>query len=170
MLEELRRKRKLPENNAKDIASQMIGAIAYMHGKRIIHRDLKLENVMINELKKITLIDLGLSTLWKPCQVMNTFCGSPEYAAPELFRRNRFYGPGCDIWSFGVILYVLVIGRFPFMEQPERSTGLSLANIVLRGLVLPRHNTELATVSILLRFAFVIRKNILNTKIILIQL
>ena len=86
---------------------------------------------------------------------MNTFCGSPEYAAPELFRRNRFYGPGCDIWSFGVILYVLAIGSFPFMEQLQRSTGQkiqSLANIVLKGLVLPRHKTELASVSILLRF------------------
>ena len=55
----------MPEKDAKDIASQMIGAIAYMHGKRILHRDLKLENVIINEFKKVTLIDFGLSTFWK---------------------------------------------------------------------------------------------------------
>ena len=114
----LKFKKRFSENESKEVASQLIGAISYMHSKNILHRDLKLENILIKPDRQITLIDFGLSTSWSSGQHMNTFCGSPEYAAPELYLRNKYYGPPCDIWSYG--------GKYTSSKKLDHEKGINL--------------------------------------------
>ncbi len=120
----------LSESYAHQLARQMISALSYLHSKNILHRDLKLDNILVDrEIRQCKLIDFGLSNFWHRGQEMQTFCGTPEYAAPELFMREN-YGPAVDTWSFGVVLFAMTLGHFPF-EEIERP---KLIARVLKGL------------------------------------
>lgn len=77
-------------------------------------RDLKAENLLLDSQLGIKLIDFGLSNRWAPGELLKTFCGSPTYTAPELIKRQQYEGPEVDLWSLGVLLYVLVCGSLPF--------------------------------------------------------
>lgn len=79
-----------------------------------IDRDLKAENLLLDSQLGIKLIDFGLSNRWAPGELLKTFCGSPTYTAPELIKRQQYEGPEVDLWSLGVLLYVLVCGSLPF--------------------------------------------------------
>lgn len=79
--------------------------------------DLKIENILISETGNIKIIDFGLSNLYNPIAHLSTFCGSLYFAAPELLNAKVYTGPEVDIWSFGVVLYVLVCGKVPFDDQ-----------------------------------------------------
>ncbi|KAJ3175968.1 serine/threonine-protein kinase KIN2 [Geranomyces variabilis] len=105
---------KLKEKNARRFLRQIISAIDYCHQNSIVHRDLKIENVLIDKNGAIKLIDFGLSNMYAPSSQLETFCGSLYFAAPELLSAKAYTGPEVDIWSLGVILYVLVCGRVPF--------------------------------------------------------
>jgi serine/threonine protein kinase len=76
--------------------------------------DLKIENILITRDEKIKIIDFGLSNIYSPSKLLSTFCGSLYFAAPELLKARHYTGPEVDVWSFGVVLYVLVCGRVPF--------------------------------------------------------
>ena len=120
----------LSESSSRPLARQMISALRYLHFKNILHRDLKMENILIDEeIWQCKLIDFGLSNFWHQGQEMRTFCGSPEYAAPELFKQES-YGPAVDTWSFGVLLYAMTMGHVPFEEMELRK----LIDKVLMGL------------------------------------
>lgn len=80
----------------------------------IIYLDLKIENILITNNEEIKIIDFGLSNIYSPSRLLNTFCGSLYFAAPELLQARNYTGPEVDVWSFGVVLYVLVCGRVPF--------------------------------------------------------
>ncbi|TPX51115.1 hypothetical protein SeMB42_g01042 [Synchytrium endobioticum] len=105
---------KLKENNARRFVRQIVSAVDYCHQNSIVHRDLKIENVLIDRHGNIKLIDFGLSNLYSPDSQLQTFCGSLYFAAPELLNAKAYTGPEVDIWSLGIILYVLVCGRVPF--------------------------------------------------------
>ncbi|TPX32893.1 hypothetical protein SmJEL517_g04049 [Synchytrium microbalum] len=105
---------KLKEKNARRFVRQIVSAVDYCHQNSIVHRDLKIENVLIDKLGNIKLIDFGLSNLYSPGSQLQTFCGSLYFAAPELLNARAYTGPEVDIWSLGIILYVLVCGRVPF--------------------------------------------------------
>jgi len=123
----------LPEDLASNICRQLVSALVYMHSANILHRDLKPENILLSTcLRKCLLIDFGLSNLWRPGQVMKTHCGSAEFAAPELFQRDPHYGTGIDVWSFGVVLFCMLLGRVPF-EQGNLNIQ-TLIQKVLAGL------------------------------------
>ena len=79
--------------------------------------DLKIENILISQTGNIKIIDFGLSNLYDPTQHLSTFCGSLYFAAPELLNARVYTGPEVDVWSFGVVLYVLVCGKVPFDDQ-----------------------------------------------------
>jgi len=110
--------KKLTEKQARKCFTQILSAVQYLHGKGIIHRDLKMQNIMLTEDKKtLKLIDFGLSNYFDKENLLKTPCGSAEYAAPELFDKGTNYGPTVEIWSLGVILFGMTTGKMPFLTK-----------------------------------------------------
>ncbi|KAH6588113.1 hypothetical protein BASA50_007042 [Batrachochytrium salamandrivorans] len=108
---------RLKEKFARRFMRQIISAVDYCHQNSIVHRDLKIENILIDKNGQIKLIDFGLANLYSPKSLLSTFCGSLYFAAPELLSACKYVGPEVDIWSMGVIMYVLVCGRVPFDDS-----------------------------------------------------
>uniref|UniRef100_A0A914GVG9 non-specific serine/threonine protein kinase n=1 Tax=Globodera rostochiensis TaxID=31243 RepID=A0A914GVG9_GLORO len=108
------KQKKLGEENARRKFWQIISAVDYLHSLNIVHRDLKAENLLLDAKFQIKLADFGFSNFFSYDGTLDTFCGSPPYAAPEVFEGKRYAGPEIDIWSLGVILYVMVCGVLPF--------------------------------------------------------
>uniref|UniRef100_A0A7E4VJZ0 non-specific serine/threonine protein kinase n=1 Tax=Panagrellus redivivus TaxID=6233 RepID=A0A7E4VJZ0_PANRE len=105
---------RLSENDAREKFWQIISAVDYLHKHNIVHRDLKAENLLLDSSFHIRLADFGFSNYYDKNDTLKTFCGSPPYAAPEVFEGKEYNGPEIDIWSLGVVLYVLVCGVLPF--------------------------------------------------------
>lgn len=108
---------RLRERVARKFARQIGSALEYCHKNNVVHRDLKIENILISQTGNIKIIDFGLSNLYDPIGHLSTFCGSLYFAAPELLNAKVYTGPEVDVWSFGVVLYVLVCGKVPFDDQ-----------------------------------------------------
>lgn len=106
--------RKLPEEEAKSIFYQLIDAIKYCHRKQVVHRDVKLENVLYDSASnKVKLIDFGFSIALAPGSKLNIFCGTPSYMAPEIVNKKDYSFP-VDTWALGVMLFKALEGVFPF--------------------------------------------------------
>lgn len=108
---------RLKEKQARKFGRQIASALDYCHRNSIVHRDLKIENILISKTGDIKIIDFGLSNLFSPRSHLKTFCGSLYFAAPELLQARQYTGPEVDLWSFGIVLYVLVCGKVPFDDQ-----------------------------------------------------
>jgi serine/threonine protein kinase KIN1/2 len=108
---------RLKEKQARKFGRQIASALDYCHRNSIVHRDLKIENILISKTGDIKIIDFGLSNLFSPRALLKTFCGSLYFAAPELLQARQYTGPEVDVWSFGIVLYVLVCGKVPFDDQ-----------------------------------------------------
>lgn len=112
------KRQKLSEQNSRQFSRQIISALDYMHRNSIVHRDLKIENILIDKTgRNIKIIDFGLSNLFCPERRLTTYCGSLYFAAPELLRASPYRGPEIDIWSLGVVIYVMVTGSVPFDDK-----------------------------------------------------
>ncbi|XP_072310938.1 serine/threonine-protein kinase NIM1-like [Eucyclogobius newberryi] len=109
---------KLCDHFSKITFSQILAAVKYMHSQNIVHRDLKAENVLFTLSGCVKVADLGFSTrLSARHQLLETQCGSPPYAAPELFQDQPYLGPAVDVWAMGVLLFFMVTGNMPFRAE-----------------------------------------------------
>jgi 5'-AMP-activated protein kinase catalytic alpha subunit len=110
---------RLKEDNARRYFHQLIGAVDFCHSRGVYHRDLKPENLLVDEHGNLKVSDFGLSAL-RECQkqdgLLHTTCGTPAYVAPEIINKKGYDGAKADIWSCGVILFVLLAGYLPFHD------------------------------------------------------
>ncbi|KAJ3163572.1 hypothetical protein HDU86_000153 [Geranomyces michiganensis] len=108
--------KRLKDRVARRLFRQIISALDYCHQSSIIHRDLKPENLLLDKNKDIKIIDFGFVKLFDRQESLQTFCGSPFYASPEMILGKQYQGPEVDVWSMGVILFALLNGHLPFTD------------------------------------------------------
>ncbi|CAA9989606.1 serine/threonine protein kinase, putative [Plasmodium knowlesi strain H] len=109
-----KKKRRINEDTARRIFYQLISAVDYLHKFNVVHRDLKPENILLDDDENIKLIDFGLSTVYEKNNLLATSCGSPFYTSPEILQGNKYHGELTDVWSLGVILFLLLNRKLPF--------------------------------------------------------
>jgi serine/threonine protein kinase len=97
-----------------------VGAVAYIHGKQCVHRDLKLENVLLDKNENVKLCDFGFTREYEgTTNYLSTFCGTVCYSAPEMLRGEKYAGEKVDVWSLGIVLFALLRGELPFDEDDD---------------------------------------------------
>ncbi|KAI5481153.1 serine/threonine protein kinase Kin4 [Pseudohyphozyma bogoriensis] len=118
--------RYLKEKDASRLFAQLISGVAYLHAKKIVHRDLKLENLLLDRNRNVIITDFGFANRFELAEndLMATSCGSPCYAAPELVVQDgKYVGTAVDVWSCGVILYAMLAGYLPYDDDPANPEG-----------------------------------------------
>lgn len=105
------------EKDACRFLHQILAGVERVHQTNVVHRDMKPENLLLDERECIKIVDFGLSNTFQDGQLLQTACGSPCYAAPEMIAGNQYFPPMVDVWSCGVILFALVCGFLPFEDQ-----------------------------------------------------
>ena len=126
MFDHILASRYLKEKDAQKLFAQLISGVDYLHKKHIVHRDLKLENLLLDKHRNIIITDFGFANRFDKAatDLMSTSCGSPCYAAPELVVSEGMYvGSAVDVWSCGVILYAMLSGYLPYDDDPENPDG-----------------------------------------------
>ncbi|KAI7892950.1 kinase-like domain-containing protein [Mucor mucedo] len=112
------KRQRLSDRRTRQFSRQIVSALDYLHRNSIVHRDLKIENIMIDKSgRNIKIIDFGLSNLFCPERQLTTYCGSLYFAAPELLKATPYSGPEVDVWSLGVVIYVMATGSVPFDDK-----------------------------------------------------
>ena len=124
----LKPEHKLVECEAKRIFKQIVIGINYCHEHWITHRDIKLENILLNERNDVKIIDFGFSTCVDNKKKVKVFCGTPTYMAPEIILHKESIGPPVDIWALGVLLYTMLCGKFPFRATNDQDLYREIIN------------------------------------------
>ncbi|CAN8027257.1 unnamed protein product [Ixodes persulcatus] len=109
----------LDEPLASYVFRQVVSALSYLHGLRVLHRDVKDENIILDECFHVKLIDFGSAAFMGPDRYFTTFCGTVEYCSPEVLQGNPYAGPELEMWALGVTLYTLIFGENPFLDVEE---------------------------------------------------
>ncbi|RKP00461.1 hypothetical protein CXG81DRAFT_13208, partial [Caulochytrium protostelioides] len=136
----IRRVGALSEDRARLIFRELLAGVAYCHARKIVHRDLKPENIMLDAHDHVKIIDFGFANVLDEAdgdgdaatgsstRPLSTFCGSLAYASPELLQNQQYEGAPVDVWSLGIILYVMLVGTLPYDESnPSRMYGQILS-------------------------------------------
>jgi BR serine/threonine kinase len=111
------KKSRLSVKEARKFFKQIISALDFCHSHLICHRDLKPENLLLDDKFNIKIADFGMASLQVDGSMLETSCGSPHYACPEVIRGEKYDGRKADVWSCGVILYALLVGALPFDDD-----------------------------------------------------
>ncbi|KAK3117683.1 hypothetical protein LTR53_000711 [Teratosphaeriaceae sp. CCFEE 6253] len=107
------------------IFTQLVGAVSYVHGKQCVHRDLKLENILLDKHENVKLVDFGFTREYAgSTSYLQTWCGTVCYSAPEMLKGEKYAGEKVDVWSLGIILYALLCGELPWDEDDDGATKL----------------------------------------------
>ena len=129
LLQLIKRKGKLKEGDAKFIFKQIVYGLAHIHCRSVIHRDIKLDNILLDCEKGVKICDFGVSKIIKKGQVIQEQCGTPAYLAPEIIIDKGYEGFFVDLWSLGVLLYAMLCGTVPF-KAPNLE---ELHKLILKG-------------------------------------
>lgn len=125
----VKKRRKLTEKTAKYLFKQIMDAINYMHSQNICHRDIKLENILIDLSSTIKICDFGVGKfISKDNLILQNQCGTPVYMAPEIFKGEGYIGYPVDIWSAGVSLYLMLTGNIPFNRTEQTTLQYEIMN------------------------------------------
>ena len=111
----------------------MISGLSYCHRFNICHRDLKPENILMDRNRNIKIVDFGMAALQPANKWLNTSCGSPHYASPEVIRAENYRGDKADIWSCGVILFAMLTGKLPFGGTSDSGDWRDVIDAVIAG-------------------------------------
>jgi BR serine/threonine kinase len=111
------KKTRLTTKEARKFFKQIISALDFCHSHLICHRDLKPENLLLDDKLNIKIADFGMASLQVDGSMLETSCGSPHYACPEVIKGEKYDGRKADVWSCGVILYALLVGALPFDDD-----------------------------------------------------
>ncbi|XP_065070754.1 serine/threonine-protein kinase BRSK2-like [Rhopilema esculentum] len=120
LFEYLVKRKRLQSGEARRFYRQIVSAVDFCHQHLICHRDLKPENLLLDNKKNVKIADFGMASVQPFNSMLETSCGSPHYAAPEVVRGDKYDGRKADVWSCGVILYALVVGCLPFDDDNLR--------------------------------------------------
>jgi len=119
LFEEVAKNEKLTEDHARRYFRQLISAVKHCHSRGVFHRDLKLDNLLLDENDNLKVTDFGLSAVKKqirPDGLLHTVCGTPSYVAPEILAKKGYDGAKADVWSCGVVLFTVTAGYLPFND------------------------------------------------------
>lgn len=114
---------RMAAGSVQKIFTQLVGAVSYVHAKSCVHRDLKLENILLDKHENVKLVDFGFTREYNgSTSYLQTWCGTVCYSAPEMLKGEKYAGERVDVWSLGIILYALLCGELPFDEDDEMET------------------------------------------------
>lgn len=112
---------KLDEGEAKNIFRQIVSGVSYLHKRGVSHRDLKLDNILIDPTNAnlVKIIDFGFSVPCKASDKLTVFCGTPHFMDPDIVKKNSYNGHAADVWAVGVMLFICLTGKYPFFAEFE---------------------------------------------------